>query len=146
MINKLKIGFWAVIVIAVVASSCKKDNEEDFLVDAGCWRLVKSESKENFTGGGTWMVDTLKACEADDCLQFKSDGGSSLDEGATKCFSTDPQTSNVGTWKLSEDFKTLTVIDGQDTIPFTVTELTKSRLVLSLNLVIAESRQTFEAK
>lgn len=145
MINKLKIGFWAVIVIAVAISSCKKDNEEDFLVDAGCWKQVKSESKENFTGGGTWMVDTLEACSLDDCLQFKSDGTTSIDEGASKCSSTDPQTS-TGKWTLSEDFKTLTLTIGNDVIPFTVTELTKSRMVLSANLILFELRQTFEAK
>lgn len=143
MRHPFKITLVALAACSIALSSCKKDDEADFLVDASCWKAVKSEYKDPVTGQFT--EDPIDACDADDCLIFKKDGKSVYEEGATKCDANDPQTTE-GTWTLSDDKKTLTLSDPNNgTFAFTVVELTKTKLVVTANLFISEVRQTFEA-
>jgi hypothetical protein len=127
--------------VAVMFSSCKKD-PIDFLTGTSCWKQVKSEIKGS---NGTWQDDgPIPACNADDCTRFTDDGKTVLDEGGSKCISTDPQTVE-GTYTLSEDGRMLTLTQGGLTFEFAVDELTKDRMVLSGTVFAFQIRQTFEA-
>ena len=91
-----KISFLALIIIASL-TACKKDStstDNAVLLTTGKWKL---------TAETTGTIDTYKnygACEKDDTWTFGADGKLTLDEGATKCSASDPQTS-VGAWAFS---------------------------------------------
>jgi Lipocalin-like domain len=143
MTNTLKTALWALLCSAFLFSACKKD-EKDHLTSTGCWKQVKSESKDLTTGA--WTEDVIDACDKDDCLSFSDDGKTTFDEGATKCDPDDPQTSS-GTWSLSDDKKTLTVVDPViGGFAFAVSELSKDKMVVTGNLFFIEVRWTFEAQ
>jgi hypothetical protein len=42
-------------------------------------------------------------CEADDITAFKTDSTWSLDNGSTKCNTSDPQVIETGTWSFTSD-------------------------------------------
>jgi hypothetical protein len=112
------------------------------LTGQSCWKLVKQEYRLSATD--PWDTEVIEPCSADDCLSFSEDGNFSSDEGATKCDPSDPETTD-GTYVFSEDGKTLTLIEDGISIPFVVTELTSTKLVLSVSF-ISENRFTYEAK
>ena len=132
----------AVSTIAVTAF--KKDDaksNEDYLTAKSCWKQTKSESYDPTTS--TWSDDTIDDCTKDDCTTFKSDKSLVVDEGATKCDPTDPQTS-TGTWSLSADGKTLTLSQAGISFAGTVVELTDSKLVLEIEILGFKSRLTWQ--
>lgn len=127
-----------------VLASCKKDDDspKDLLTGQSCWKVVKQESRLSATD--PWEAEVVEPCSADDCLNFSDDGNFSSDEGATKCDPSDPETT-TGTYVLSEDGKTLTLTEDGISLPFVVTELTSTKLVLSVSFIV-ENRVTYEAK
>lgn len=65
---------------------------------------------------GTWKIDSyvmvngtdttdllalVSDCEKDDIFTFNADNTITKDEGATKCSTSDPQTSSDGTWSIN---------------------------------------------
>lgn len=55
------------------------------------------------TNGGNWTDEfsSFTACEKDNTVTFTSSGSYIVDEGATKCRSTDPQVQESGTWRFT---------------------------------------------
>jgi hypothetical protein len=89
------------------------------------WKITSA------TAGGYDAFASRDACERDNLYIFFSDNKLTVDEGATKCNSGDPQTAATGTWSLSTDEKTLTLNAGSSSIlsgDFTITELSSNTL------------------
>jgi hypothetical protein len=107
-------------------TSCKKDpleTNKDLLQDKK-WKLTA------LTFNGADSFAAIDACTKDDTETFKADGSWTDDEGATKCKSTDAQTTTLGTWALSNEGKTLTTTNTttKEVSAATITELTATTL------------------
>lgn len=139
MKKNLLLTLTAIFGLLFIVSSCKKDDDpQDLLVDATCWKLSKTESRDNSTSA--WVDDT-EACSSDDCWNFTADGKVITDEGATKCAVDDPQ-STTGSYTLTGEGTVLTLTEDGVSLPFTVVELTANKMVITLSL-FGESRWTF---
>ncbi len=138
--------FAAIAACTLLFAACKKDEKPTNLLSGStCWKQVKSESRT--VGTDAWGEDELDACILDDCTSYTDDGKVNFDEGATKCDPSDPQTSS-GTYSLSDDGKTLTVTQLGVTTPFTLEDLTSSKMVIVVYGVfgIYDIRSTLEAQ
>ena len=134
------------LALVFIGTSCKKDDEKtskDYLT-AHDWKLTSVK-----IGG---IASTLDDCDKDDSVTFHDDGEYHSDEGATKCEPTDPQ-ETTGTWSISSSTtpETLTIKydDGgtQVTEEYDITELTDSRMVLSIEVpLFGTIVNTFEKK
>ena len=115
------------------------------LITSGC-----SKSAEDKLTGHAWVITSLKgaqggftvdifalteACTKDDETTFNENGTVTVDEGASKCNSTDPQTYDGGTWVLSEDEKTLSMTSDGTTINWTLTKLETDLLEATASVV-----------
>lgn len=130
-------------------SACKKDSEPtptassrtDLLL-AKNWRL--SAQTTTFTSAATNGIPAMTnvadvyatyygdACKRDNSLKFNSNKTIVMDEGATKCSASDPQT-QAGTWNFNSDETKLTLVDpaqGGTLQPFDVVELSATTLRL----------------
>ena len=123
----LNFCFVAIVASVLVLSSCKKDDSPKDLLTDGAWTAANYEYEDT---DGTFIAD-FENCEKDDTVTFNSDGTFTSSPGSDLC---DPDdTSESGTFTLNEEGSVLTwTVDGQS-IPFTVTELTSSRLVLEID-------------
>src|SRR4051812_42147827 len=85
------------------------------LTFAGCKKSSdnKSKTKTEIISQSSWKIDNAKvsgidvtssldACEIDNILTFSSNGTGTLDEGATKCDASDPQ-SNPFSWNFASN-------------------------------------------
>lgn len=125
--------------IACSKSSTKKSKTE--LISSSTWKYSQAGLDNN--GDGTIDVaapsSLVEACVIDNTVTFKSDKSGIVDEGATKCATTDPQTTPF-TWALSADESTITFsgaiiagISGDAKI----IEVSDSRFVLSKPLTVS---------
>ncbi len=119
------------LVMSVVLSACKKDDEDDSPdnktntehLTSGYWKITAMTIDPGVNIFGTTVTDIYSqfpACTKDDLIKFNADGTITDDEGATKCDVNDPQTTNDGTWVMSQDNKSFTV-SYPDEDPFTMT-------------------------
>lgn len=111
-------------------SSCNKNDSPpptntDYIIRAA-WKFDKA------TSGGFDVSGTINACYKDNIMTFQANGNGVLDEGATKCNSGDPQTTNF-TWNFTNNATTLnisaTLFAGQ-TGSLTVLTLNETQMVL----------------
>jgi hypothetical protein len=133
-------GFLLALMISGLFAQCKKDKEDEIqlsktdMLTSGQWRVIAHTSNLAFDWDldGTSETDLYNAyepCERDNYLVFKKDGSYERNEGATKCFSEDPQ-SDTGTWFFVEN-ETKINIDGDVGI---IEELTNTRMRLSVDM------------
>lgn len=120
------------VAMAFVFTSCKKDDDDDpstnsktneEYLTSGYWKITAMTIDPGVSIGGTTITDIFSQfppCAKDDLIKFNSNGTITDDEGATKCDINDPQTTNDGTWVLSQDKKSVTV-DYPDEDAFTMT-------------------------
>lgn len=132
--------YLAVAAMASLTLSCKKDSDtaapasKADLLTAKKWR-VSAASTSITSNNQTSTVDdyaTSPACERDDFAQFNANKSVTFDEGATKCSSTDPQTT-MGTWDFNSDQTKLTLTDpnlGGLALPFDIVTLNATTLSL----------------
>lgn len=122
---KRNLNFALLMVLFVLtAVSCKKDKPREELLTSGAWRATSIS-----VALGPLTVDAfaeLEDCEKDDRMTFKSDKTVEIDEGATKCNPSDPQTYSLGAWSLSDNDNKLSY----GGITYDILELTESRLRL----------------
>lgn len=130
-LNKFSKVVFALAIVALTLSSCKKDEsitptstaeptKKDFLVN-GEWILKSS------VVNGDDVTSLLEDCVKDNISIFKADGIYISDEGATKCDPNDKQVVK-GKWEF-KDNKTKIIIDNND--PVSVKTLTKDTLRIS---------------
>ena len=111
--------------------SCKKENEKsisDLLLVT--WTI--SELKEDLNNDGDFNdnnEDQLNSCVGDNALTFHSGGELIINQGALKC---DPneEPSVTGIWSLSDDEKTLTLVDDNYTSALVLFSLTPNQMEL----------------
>jgi hypothetical protein len=95
--------------------------------------LAKAWKYKNFTAAaGSLTLDVMsqmKPCELDDIYRFSSNKTFTVEEGATKCNTTDPQIKESGPWRFNAAETKLYL--GTDSVE--VIELTSSVLHLRFN-------------
>ena len=90
-------------ILLVVLPCCKKQTAEVNKMDiitAGTWQLTGYTAYE--ITGETDVYSTYTSCRKDDYLKFNKDGTAEINEGPTKCNSTDQQ-SQLIQWKFLDD-------------------------------------------
>jgi hypothetical protein len=133
----------AFLSMILVFTACKKDSDNntpktntDLLVQ-GSWKF------DNATVGGSDVSSLIQGCQKDNTLTFAAGGTGTLDEGATKCNSSDPQSSPF-TWSFATNETVLhvsaTLFTGGSS-DFNIVTLNETQLVLSQNINIAGTSQ-----
>ena len=94
----------SLITLSILWAACSKNssnnsNSRVTLMTQAIWKYDTSGIDLN-KDGNIDLADTLQACFKDNTYQFKTDSTVIVDEGATKCNSTDPQTATYS-WKIS---------------------------------------------
>ena len=116
-------------------SACQKDDDTNTetsgqeILTSGQWMVTAATANPPVTIGGIPFSNlylVAPTCLKDNYYVFKTDGIAELNEGATKCNPTDPQTLSQ-TWSLSSDEKSITI----NTTQYTVLELTQTRFRVS---------------
>ena len=125
--------------------SCKKDSStvssRSQLLTDGNWTLVFY--RYNFNNGA-WNdgYATLPDCQKDNKLFFNSDLTYILDEGATKCNSSDPQIFQQGIWALIEN-ETKLVTNTTNTVEIVQLDASNLKTIrrdtLGTNITITEA-------
>jgi hypothetical protein len=97
----------------------------------GTWQMRAATVDPGFDfGTGTPITDfyvLMDDCVKDDAFIYTSNRTFTVDEGATKCNSADPQTTE-GTYQLSDDGNTITQIRNGETEVITITSLDESQM------------------
>ncbi|GHN01667.1 hypothetical protein WSM22_31560 [Cytophagales bacterium WSM2-2] len=113
LISCLSVG----LVVALGALvSCSKKNEtpipskESLLVLNNGWRLTSVTISPGIGGVTDYYNTVLEACERDNIMLFDPHGTYTVDEGATKCDPSDPQTADHGTWTFNASKTVITQI------------------------------------
>ena len=133
-------GVLLVLIISGIFTQCKKEKDDETpqsktdIITTGQWRIIAHTSSPGFDWNLDGTIETdlynvYEPCEKDNYLIFKKDGTYEANEGATKCFSTDPQ-SEAGTWQLVDN-ETKINIDGDIA---TIEELTNNRMRIRSDL------------
>ena len=129
-----------VAALATLTVSCKKDSEnmpapsKTELLTTKKWRITAASTVTTM-GTNTTTTDeyaTTPACERDDFTQFMTSKVVNFDEGATKCNSSDPQTSS-GTWDFNSDQTKLNLTSpdlGGLLLPFDLVKLDATTLTI----------------
>lgn len=132
----------SLLLLAVVAlGACKKDDSNPTpsasktdLLTAKNWR-ISSQSSTTVTSGKSTTTDeyaSSPACERDDFTKFSANKMLVVDEGATKCNTSDPQTQS-GSWDFNSDQTKLNLSSptyGGLLIPLDIIELSSTTLHL----------------
>lgn len=137
--KKILLGLCALSVL--YATSCKKKDDDGGSVDkkstltTGKWQLTGANMSYSFAGQNQ-NVDIYstfyQACERDNYYFFAANGTATMDEGATKCDSGDPQTSDAGAWQLlNNDTQLKCNIDGAEQT-FDITSFNSSGMTLTI--------------
>ncbi|CAN5497832.1 hypothetical protein BH11BAC2_BH11BAC2_12770 [soil metagenome] len=135
----MKIHFKKILSLLAIAgflffvTACQKDAQKSIKdkLEEGDWSIISSKVAPGFFNGTDTITDLyaiMDDCEKDNILRFFENNIVSIDEGATKCDSLDPQGIN-GTWAFIED-NTKIVYDA-DT--FNLIEVTSDKLTFSFS-------------
>ncbi len=114
------------LAFVTVFSSCGKDDpapSNTELLTSKTWKQTYLK-----TAG---LTQDLDPCELDDRTTFSTDGIHLLDEGATKCDPSDPQTIS-GTWSFQDDETTLRLSGDGVSSDFQILMLSNGTLRLKL--------------
>ncbi len=138
--SNMKSHFLILLFFSVVTfTACEKNNDDNQpktkteLISRANWKLASA------TVSGVDVTASIPGCQKDNTLAFAANGSGTSDEGATKCSSTDPQSSTF-TWSFQNNETTLFISSpilsgGGNT--FNIMSLTESELVLSQNVTIS---------
>jgi hypothetical protein len=94
-------------LLIIAALSCKKSSgsskSHTTYLTQSSWKIQSLGVDANKDGTVDYdITSSLPACQLDNIYTFKSDGTGTTDEGATKCNSTDPQTTPF-TWAFKSN-------------------------------------------
>lgn len=137
-----KFSLAIVLLLSLFFAACKKSSgvkakTNTELITQTSWKF------DNAKVSGVDVSSLLQACETDNILTFSSAGTGTVDEGATKCNSSDPQT-NPFTWNFASNETVLHISavlftgGGSD---FNIVTLNDTQLVLSQNITVSGSTQ-----
>ena len=136
---------WIIPAITIIFffcfTACGKDpvhvktNTE--LVTQSTWKF------DNAKVGGNDVSAFVQVCQKDNIITFVSTGSGTLDEGASKCNSGDPQTTPF-TWNFASNETVLhvsTLLFTGGSSDFTIVALSETQLILSQNITISGTTQ-----
>jgi len=99
---------FALLSIGFIIFSCNKDDNngnddvkaKTTLLTSATWKYDTAaiDVDKNGTPDQALPAGYIENCEKDNTITFKSDSTGTLNEGATKCNSTDPQTTSFKWW------------------------------------------------
>lgn len=133
--------------IGIVVLSCQKDDDKPGasktqLITSATWKYdtVAIDGDKNGTPDTKIPSDYLDdvICSLDNTITLKSDGTGTVDEGRTKCATTDPQSFNI-TWAFKENETVLSspnALFGGTSGDAKILILTDAKLRLSRELTI----------
>jgi hypothetical protein len=125
--------FFVFSILLIGLNACKKDDKKalsksDYLT-AGKWMITAAVSDED--GDGVYEINDFadfEDCFKDNFITFHGDGKVVLDEGETKCVSTDPQ-SETDFWQLTNNESSLVI----DSDTYSIEQLDANLLVVKLS-------------
>jgi hypothetical protein len=127
----------------ILFTACKKDSDNNKSKTKTDLLIQSSWKFDNVTVNGSDVSSVVQGCQKDNTLTFAAGGTGTLDEGATKCSSNDPQTSPF-TWNFASNETVLhvsaTLFTGGSS-DFNIVGLSETQLILSQDIDIAGSSQ-----
>lgn len=141
--KKILFYFLFLAPVTFLLTSCGDDDpvltNSDLIL--GTWSLTAATIDPPPFTTGPDLFATYDACDKDDLLTFESGDAVKLDEGATKCNDSDPQTI-TGTYAFNPDETILThTLDGT-TVSLDVTTLDANTMVLVEKITAAGVENT----
>jgi major membrane immunogen (membrane-anchored lipoprotein) len=143
--KRLNLAAVVVLSISLLFAACSKSDSNNTsktktqLITQGSWKFSSA------TVNGTDVSSLIQTCQKDNTLTFSATGGTgTLDEGATKCSASDPQTTPF-TWSFTNNESTLHVSQVFFTggsSDFTIVSLTDTQLVVSQIVNVSGTMQT----
>jgi len=122
-------------IISVTLFACSKSSSSSASAQAmlttNRWQMSDATVTIPGTSITVDVYDSIPACIKDNFYTFATDGTATIDEGATKCDDTSPQTVS-GNWKLLNNNTQLQTIDplSQQEATLTVASISSSTLRL----------------
>ena len=133
---------WIIATALIFTPACKKDHTtaktKTELISLSVWKF------DNAKVSGNDVSAFLKPCEKDNTIVFNANGSGTIDEGATKCNSGDPQTRPF-TWSFLTNETLLqinTPLFAGGTGNITLVTLTETQLIGSQNIDVNGTSQT----
>jgi hypothetical protein len=119
-----------VVATGLLFTGCNKDDDKkNSELIVGSWKLTAMTVSPALPFVGSDVYGFLDACDKDDVLIFETGGVVKSDEGATKCDTSDPQTT-TDSYAFNPDQTILTYTDKYgDSYSVTVVELSGSKFV-----------------
>ena len=135
----------AILLLAVFfLSGCSKSSDNPPPPKTKTQLLTQASWKfDNAKVGGLDVSGLLQTCQKDNIIVFVAPNTGTLDEGAAKCNSADPQTVSF-TWNFTNNEQTLhvsTVLFTGGSSDFTIVDLSETQLVLSQNITVQGTSQ-----
>lgn len=143
-------------VLSIAFFACKKKDSSSSTpvytkidtLQNGIWKLVSASA-----GGGLIdLMPNLKDCQKDNFYTFKADKTITIDEGATKCATTDVSPRTDGNWTLTSDYTQMSISGstisslGLGTLTATVVKLESTSLELKKDTTISGFATTINIK
>lgn len=139
-LKTMKTSLLPAIVLAILSvTACTKKNETDTSKTKSEWIVAAPWKYSKATVLGIDASSYFAACQKDNVATLRADNTGTLDEGATKCNSSDPQSVSF-TWAFTNNETTLqvsTVLFSGGSNEFTVESISSTTLVLSQMLTIS---------
>lgn len=139
MKNRFPQSLLILLIGSMCFTACSKDDDEDKektntdKITLAPWKYDKAMLDVNKDGTGDIPVDSeLEACEKDNLITFKADNTGTIDEGPTKCNSSDPQSLGF-TWAFKNNETVInfpTAIVGGVDGDVTIVSLSETSMVL----------------
>ncbi len=111
----MKKNYATILILIFALPGCKKQttSEENIVnfLTTGTWRIIAHTYRNAF--GSTDLYATSVDCTKDDYFRFVKDGTEEINEGPSKCNSSNPQ-SHVSQWKFLNQYNNKIEIDGWD--------------------------------
>lgn len=131
------------VVSSIIIAACSKDDNNtpqsaEAILTTNRWQLTAATATIPGSTITFNAYDTIPACIKDNFYIFASGGTVTIDEGASKCDESDPQTT-TGNWQLlnnNTQLKTIDPITGGNTVA-NVVKLSSSSLVLQDTITIS---------
>jgi hypothetical protein len=127
----------------VSLSACKKDSDDEKSntekLTVSAWKYEKAEVDLDKDGDGDTPIpdSEIEACERDNIIVFKADGTGTIDEGPSKCNTSDPQSMGF-TWTFKDGEKIINfptaIVAGVDG-DVTVKSITETNMVLAKTII-----------
>ncbi len=144
ILMKKSIRYMLLLMVVTQFTYCKKsssseDTSRTTLITSASWKFDNAWLDVDKDGKADSPIPSsyLKSCQTDNVVTLKSDGTGTLDEGASKCNTEDPQTSSF-TWLFKDNENTINlstaIITGVEG-DIKITALTGSKLQLQKEVV-----------